>query len=123
MTDQATDRAMAGAATPEWAGREFCRRANLDYDSVLAMDGDQGVLLRSAVRAGGAIIHVHEDQPHPLVVEAREIVIATLSSDNHKGCHCRAEINAGKWDRGQKVRSAFEGLRRGMEASKSRGQQ
>lgn len=104
---------------PEWAAREFCKRANLNYDSVLVMDGGQGVVMRSAVAAGGRIIKVHEDQPYPLLAEARDIVIATLKPDSHKHCHCRDEIASGKWDDGQKVRAVLAALRRGIELAKS----
>lgn len=47
------------------------------------------------------------------LIEAREIVKATLTPENHKTCNCREQIDAGEWDSGQKVRAAAEGLRRG----------
>lgn len=106
----AAENPQAGGLPPEWAEKEFCRRANLDRNAILAMADDAGVVLRSAVRAGGQIIAVHESEPHPLLIEARAIVAATLTPANHKGCHCRDEIAAGKWDSGQKVRIALKAL-------------
>ncbi len=47
------------------------------------------------------------------LIEAREIVKATLTPENHKHCNCRQEIDSGAWDAGQKVRAAAEGIRRG----------
>jgi hypothetical protein len=45
-----------------------------------------------------------------LLLEAREIVKATLSPEEHKRCNCRAEIDAGYWDNGQKIRIALTAL-------------
>ncbi|MFQ3894571.1 hypothetical protein [Sphingobium sp. R-7] len=49
----------------------------------------------------------------PDIIEAREIVKATLDAQSHKACNCRAEIDAGQWDRGHKVRSTLAGIKRG----------
>lgn len=47
------------------------------------------------------------------IIEARGIVKATLTPENHERCNCRQEIDAGEWDRGQKVRAALAGIQRG----------
>lgn len=47
------------------------------------------------------------------LLAARDIVKATLDPDSHKRCHCRDEIDAGRWDRGQKVRATIAGIRYG----------
>lgn len=44
------------------------------------------------------------------LIAAREIVKATLTPENHKRCNCRKEIDAGGWDKGQKVRIALTAL-------------
>lgn len=49
----------------------------------------------------------------PDLIEARSIVKMTLSPNNHTGCNCRQEIDAGSWDSGQRVRAAFAGIKRG----------
>ncbi|CCW15783.1 hypothetical protein EBBID32_1110 [Sphingobium indicum BiD32] len=49
----------------------------------------------------------------PDIIQAREIVKATLNPDSHKRCNCRAEIDAGQWDRGHKVRASLAGIKRG----------
>ena len=49
----------------------------------------------------------------PDLIAARDIVKATLDPDSHKRCHCRDEIDAGRWDRGQKVRATIAGIRYG----------
>ena len=64
-------------------------------------------------------IEEHEDEPvDPLLVEAREIVKATLTPERHKRCNCRQEIDAGKWDDGQKVRATLAGIKRGITLTK-----
>lgn len=47
------------------------------------------------------------------LVEAREIVKATLAKGGHRRCNCRERIDAGAWDEGQKVRAALAGIQRG----------
>ncbi|GEM_PF-5534024 len=47
------------------------------------------------------------------LIEAREIVKATLPQDSHRRCNCREKIEAGAWDNGQKVQAALAGIRRG----------
>ncbi len=44
------------------------------------------------------------------LVAAREIVKATLVFEDHQRCNCRAEIDRGAWDKGQKVRAALYGI-------------
>lgn len=53
--------------------------------------------------------------PSPDLLEARNIVKATLTEQSHRGCNCRAQIDAGKWDDGHKVRATLAGIRRGRE--------
>lgn len=55
----------------------------------------------------------------PDLIEAREIVKATLTEGNHKRCNCRSEIDAGEWDNGQKVRATLAGIKRGRELAAS----
>jgi hypothetical protein len=49
----------------------------------------------------------------PDLIEARAIVTATLDPASHARCGCKAEINAGLWDLGHKVRAALAGIKRG----------
>lgn len=51
--------------------------------------------------------------------DAREIVKATLDPGSHRACSCRAAIDAGDWDKGQKVRAALSGIRRGRALARS----
>ena len=46
-----------------------------------------------------------------LLLEAREIVKAALSPENHQRCNCRAEIDAGDWDNRMPMRVALTALR------------
>lgn len=65
-------------SVPEWAMREFCDRANLNFDE--AFRGPNTVVLRSAIRAGGKLIAEHEEAPvDPLLIEAREIARTVMA--------------------------------------------
>lgn len=55
------------------------------------------------------------DRDADLLLEARQIVKATLTPDRHSRCNCREEIDAGEWDKGQKIRATLAGLHRGIE--------
>lgn len=55
----------------------------------------------------------------PDIIEAREIVKATLAPDSHRLCNCRAEIDAGKWDGGHKVTATLAGIKRGRALSRT----
>lgn len=68
--------------------------------------------IANALRERGLIAPEPVD---PLLVEAREIVKATLTPERHKNCNCREEIDAGDWDDRHSVRAALAALRRGME--------
>ena len=41
---------------------------------------------------------------------ARKMVKRTLSPSRHTRCNCRAEIDAGEWDNGHKVRIALAAI-------------
>lgn len=49
----------------------------------------------------------------PDLIEAREIVKATLTPENHRNCICRGNIDAGYWNDGHKVRATLAGIKRG----------
>lgn len=51
----------------------------------------------------------------PDLIEARQIVKATLTPGSHRRCNCRAEIDAGDWDDFQKIRATLAGIKRGRE--------
>jgi len=53
------------------------------------------------------------------LLDAREIVKATLAPDSHRACNCREAIDAGDWDKAQKVRAALAGIRRGRALARS----
>lgn len=53
------------------------------------------------------------------LLDARAIVKATLDPASHSRCNCRAAIDAGNWDKGQKVRAALSGIRRGRALARS----
>lgn len=48
---------------------------------------------------------------------ARKMVKRTLSPSRHTRCNCRAEIDAGEWDNGHKVRIALAAIRETTELS------
>lgn len=55
----------------------------------------------------------------PDLIEAREIVKATLTPGSHTRCNCRAEIDAGGWDDGHQVRATLAGIKRGRALARS----
>lgn len=57
----------------------------------------------------------------PDLIEAREIVKAMIDPVSHKRCNCRAEIDAGEWDRGHKVRATLAGIKRGRALARTCG--
>lgn len=102
---------------PEWALREFCKRANLDYGAV--MNGAVVmVATRSAVRVGAALIAQHEEPPvDPLLPEARKIVADRYTA---QGWDNSAElVLSGKFDGHCDVTTALAALKRGVELAKA----
>ena len=63
-------------SAPEWASREFCRRANLIYDEVVNDSHDRATALRFAVALGAELIAQHEEPP----VDPLEAALATANS-------------------------------------------
>lgn len=57
----------------------------------------------------------------PDIIEAREIVKATLKPGSHRGCNCRTDIDAGRWDDGHKVRATLAGIKRGRALARTCG--
>lgn len=49
----------------------------------------------------------------PDLIEAREIVKATLDPQSHKACHCRDQIEAGEWDNVRWLIATLAGIKRG----------
>lgn len=74
---------MADDIPPAWAGRAFCKRANLNYDTVLCMDGEQGTVLRSAVKAGALLIAAHEQPPVDPFTECIKIILGGFEGERH----------------------------------------
>ena len=84
-----------------------------------ALVGTEGQVIGSGRIAFARYIFEHEKPPvDPLLIEAREIVKSTLTESSHKRCNCRAEIDAGEWDKGQKIRASLAALHRGIELGK-----
>lgn len=111
---------MAVVNIPEWAVdralERFPRPTFYDGSSwkPAVLEG-RDAHFANAVRFLAEQIARYEEPPvDPLLLEAREIVKATLT-DSHQFCDCRAKIDAGEWDTGQKVRAALAALKRGME--------
>lgn len=102
---------------PRWA---VARRNEL-VEAVFQEHGSDGLVHSDCVALAFArYIAAHEEAPvDPMLIEAREIVKATLSERSHSKCNCRTEIDAGKWDNGHKMVATVAALRRGIELAKA----
>lgn len=101
---------------PEWALREFCDRAGLDYRLVFSNMGD--VPLRAAAKAGGKLIAEHEEPPvDPLLIEAREIAATHAEKQDYKKDFI-ANIRSGNWDNDDEVQVPLAALKRGIKIGK-----
>lgn len=99
---------------PEWAFRAFCKRADLDHNAVMT-SADLGVL-RSAVRAGAALIAEHEEEPtDPLLVEARALWSESYTKDEDYQRFCRD----GHYDNIEGVQATYKAIKRGFELGKA----
>jgi hypothetical protein len=105
---------------PEWAKRRACELAGKPWEPRDIDVQQPSFAGHSAMLAFARYIAKHEEPPvDPLLIEAREIVKATLSPDRHSRCNCREKIAAGEWDEGQKVQASLAALRRGIELGAS----
>ena len=103
---------------PQWARERACELMD-EYAPNHAWAARYNAPVR-VIESFARYISQHEQPPvDPLLIEARGIVKATLTPKNHTGCSCREDIDAGKWDNGQKVRASLAALKRGMELALS----
>lgn len=66
---------------PDWAIRVFCERAGLDYAGVFALGGEEGVRLRTVVRAGARLVMQHEQPPADPDEEAVKRILEAADID------------------------------------------
>ena len=99
---------------PEWAAVRACELLNGPQEIAAWAPSERR--LGGVVATFARYIAQHEQPPvDPDLIEAREIVKATLVPESHARCDCREKIDAGEWDRGHKVRATLAAIKRGRE--------